>query len=88
MIKLNKNKLLENESIRKVQFENEYYFCIEDVAKILNEDLSDVESLILPINTEYKLTATIENIEKGRKKESLSTFNKALLKARKFKNNK
>lgn len=85
MLKLNKTELLENKSIRKVQFENEYYFCIEDVTKILNEDLSNVEGLTLPVNGEYKLTATIENIEKGRKREELSDFNKALLQARRFK---
>lgn len=85
MLKLNIDKLLENDSIRKVQFEGEYFFCIEDISKLLNEDLSNVEGLTLPIGGEYKQTATLENIEKGRKKEELSEFNKALLKARNFK---
>jgi hypothetical protein len=85
MLKLDIKQLLDNNAIRKVQFEGEYFFCIEDVAQILNEDLSDVEGLTLPIDGEYKPTATIENIEKGRKQEELSDFNKALLKARKFK---
>jgi len=85
MLKLDKSQLKENKEIRKVQFEGEDYFSIEDVSKLLNEDLSDVIGLTLPIDGEYKPTATIENIEKGRKKEELSDFNKALLKARKFK---
>ncbi|WP_294240410.1 hypothetical protein [uncultured Chryseobacterium sp.] len=85
MLRLDKKQLLENKEIRKVQFEGEDYFSIEDVSKLLNEDLSEVIGLILPIDGEYKPTATIENIEKGRKQEELSDFNKALLKARKFK---
>jgi hypothetical protein len=85
MLKLDIKQLLENKSVGKVQFEGEYFFCIEDVSKLINEDLSDVKGLTLPVNGEYKPTATIDNIEKGRKKEELSDFNKALLKARKFK---
>ncbi|WP_294330764.1 hypothetical protein [uncultured Chryseobacterium sp.] len=85
MLRLDKKQLLENKEIRKVQFEGEDYFSIEDVSKLLNEDLSEVIGLTLPIDGEYKPTATIENIEKGRRQEELSDFNKALLKARKFK---
>lgn len=85
MLRLEKKQLLENKEIRKVQFEGEDYFSIEDVSKLLNEDLSEVIGLTLPIDGEYKPAATIENIEKGRKQEELSDFNKALLKARKFK---
>lgn len=85
MIRLDIKQLLENEKVRKVQFEGEYFFLIEDLSIFLNEDLSDVEGLTLPIDGEYKPTATIESIEKGRKREELSDFNKALLKARKFK---
>ncbi|WP_378103528.1 hypothetical protein [Chryseobacterium sp. sg2396] len=85
MLRLDKKQLLENKEIRKVQFEGENYFSIEDVSKLLNEDLSEVIGLTLPIDGEYKPTATIENIEKGRRQEELSDFNRALLKARKFK---
>lgn len=85
MLKIDKQQLIDNKEIRKVQFEGEDFFCIGDVSKFLNEDLSDVEGFVLPIDGEYKPTATLENIEKGRKQEELSDFNKALLKARKFK---
>ena len=90
MIKiLKKEKLLEDETIRKTQFENEWYFSLEDMTSYLKEDLSEVESLDLPLmvegKRETKPTATFENIEKGRKKEELSDFNKKLLKARFFK---
>lgn len=86
---LKKETLLGDETIRKTQFENEWYFSLEDMASYLEEDLSEVESLDLPLliegKRETKKTATFENIEKGRKKEELSDFNKKLLKARFFK---
>lgn len=85
MLKIDKEKLLGDDTVQRVQFENEYYFSVEDVAKYLNEDLSGVETLTLPIAGEYKKVATIENIEKGRKQEPLSKFNEALLKMKNFK---
>jgi hypothetical protein len=84
MLKIDKEKLLHEPGIRKVQFENETYFSVEDVAKHLNEDLSAVETIKLPITGDYIETATVENIEKGRKHEELSEFNKALLKMKNF----
>lgn len=85
MLRIKIDDILQNKSIRHVLFEGEYYFSIEDVSKFLNEDLSEVQGLVLPIDGEYKPTSTLENIEKGRKQEELSEFNKALLKARKYK---
>lgn len=85
MLRIDKEKLLGDDTVQRVQFENEYYFSVEDVAKYLNEDLSDVEAITLPVAGEYKKVATVEAIEKGRKPEQLSEFNKALLK---FKNKK
>lgn len=59
------------------------------MALYLKEDLSEVESIELPLLIEGKRktvkTATFEDIEKGRKKEPLSDFNQKLLKARFFK---
>lgn len=90
MIKLLKEEdVLTDKNIRKTQFENEWYFNLEDMASYLEEDLSEVETLELPLLIEGKRqkckTATIKNIEKGRKKEPLSDFNQKLLKARFFK---
>ena len=86
---LKKEKLLEDEAIHKTQFENEWYFSLEDMASYLEEDFSEVESLDLPLmiegKRETKPTATFENIEKVRIREELSDFNKKLLKARFFK---
>lgn len=85
MLKLKKEELLNNQTVKKIQFDNDWYFNVEDVAKAINEDLSNVETITLPIGGEYIKTATLENIEKGRKQEELSEFNKALLKMKNFK---
>lgn len=86
---LDKEKLLQDESIHKTEFEKQWYFSLEDMTTYLQEDLSEVFYLELPLNFDGKrvLTkcGTFEDIEKGRKKEELSEFNKALLKARHFK---
>lgn len=86
---LEKEKLLQDESINKTEFEQQWYFSLEDMTEYLQEDLSEVEYLELPLLIGGKRktvkTATFEDIEKGHKKEELSDFNKALLKARHFK---
>lgn len=90
MIKiLNKQQLLEDKSINKTEFENQWYFSLDDVSKYLEEDLSEVESIELPLLIDGKRKTVkcgiFENIEKGRKRESLSNFNKKLLQAKDFK---
>ena len=85
MLKLKETELLENAGIKKVQFDNKWYFELESLATFLKEDLSEVVSIKLPINGNYGNTATLEQIEKGRKQEKLSEFNEALMKMKKFK---
>lgn len=64
------------------------FFALEDVAIYLEEDFSEVEKIELPLLIDGK-KKTVKNatfdIEIGQKKEMLSLFNKALLKARHFK---
>lgn len=84
MLKLKKEELINEEAVGKVQFDNAWYFDVQSVADFIKEDLSDVEGITLPFGGEYRKAATIENIEKGRKKEDLSEFNKALLKMKNF----
>lgn len=85
MLKIDRDTLLNEKEVNRVEFQRETYFVIADVAKYLNEDLSDVEKTVLPIDGDYKETATLEQIETGRKQEKLSTFNEALLKMKNFK---
>lgn len=62
---------------------------LEDASKYLEEDLSKVESMELPLlingKRETKKCGVFKAIEKGRKKEPLSEFNKKLLQARECK---
>lgn len=88
MYKLEEKELLIRADIRSVEFSNEYYFSIEDIAMEIKEDLSEVKTIVLPINEKYIEVAKISDIEKGLRKkpiEELSEFNQALLKARNFK---
>jgi len=72
-------------TVKKIQFDNQWYFDVDSVADFIKEDLSTVETITLPFGKEYKKSATIDNIEKGRKQEELSDFNKALMKMKNFK---
>ena len=88
MLKLNKEILLKEETVIKIQFDNEWYFDVNSVAAFIKEDLSAVAGITLPFGGNeviYKKAAKIEDIEAGRKEEELSEFNKALLKAKNFK---
>ena len=88
MLRLNKETLLSENTVQKVQFNNDWYFDVESVAAYIKEDLSTVKGITLPFGgnkVTYKTAAKIEDIEAGRKQEELSEFNKALLKAKNFK---
>ena len=81
MIRIKEKELTGNEQIEKAEFNKQTYFNISDVATLLKEDLSDVQT----INLLDKKFATVENINKGRKREELSDFNKKLMQAKHFK---
>lgn len=85
MLRLDKERLLKEDAVRKIQFDNDWYFDVDSVSDFIQEDLSGVGTIVLPFDKEYKRAATIEGIEKGRKQEELSEFNKALLKMKNFK---
>jgi len=84
MLKLKKETLMAENTVQRVQFENEIYFDVDSVASFIKEDLSDVKGIQLPFGGEYKNAAKLEDIEAGRKQEELSEFNKALLKAKNY----
>ena len=84
MLRLKEEDLLREETVNKVEFDGRWYFDIDSVATYIKEDLSDVEGITLPFSGEYIKASTLENIEKGRKQETLSEFNKALLKMKDF----
>ncbi len=63
--------LLKEASIHKVQFDKEWFYNLEDMTHYLNEDLSEVDCIHLPMEIEkeqvYVKCATFEEIIRGRK---------------------
>lgn len=63
--------LLKEASIHKVQFDKEWFYSLEDMTHYLNEDLSEVDCIRLPMEIEkvqvYLKCATFEEINRGRK---------------------
>lgn len=68
--KLREEILLKDASIKKVQFDQYWFYDLKDVSDYLNEELSEVEYIHLPfIVDEVKLNtkcATLEDIERAR----------------------
>lgn len=86
-MKITETELLDVPSIKRIDFEGNWYFDISDVAEYLKEDLFDVENITLPFLIEGERMsiscATIDDIERGRK-NSLTEFDKNILKALNF----
>jgi len=82
--KLNKEQLLKEDTVRKVQLDGVDYFSVDDMSKFLKEDFRMMRSMSLSYDGETLEFATIEQIEKARYPEPLSEFNKLLLKARRL----
>ena len=63
--------LLKEASLRKVQYDTEWFYYLEDMALYLKEDLSEVEFIHLPMmidgEEEYVRCSTFEEILRGRK---------------------
>ncbi len=65
-------------SVNKIQFDKEWFYSIEDIEDYLNEDLSGIEYVTLPLiidGVSYETKcATWEDIERIRQKEPLEDF--------------
>jgi hypothetical protein len=85
MNKLDEKTLLEEKSIESVEFDGEWYFVVSDVSAYLDEDLSDVETITLPLRSGSKQCASIDHIKAGRKKAEKTDFDNKMLQALKFK---
>jgi len=63
--------LLKEAALRKVQYDTEWFYYLEDMALYLKEDLSEVEFIHLPMvidgEEEYVRCSTFEEILRGRK---------------------
>jgi glycine cleavage system H lipoate-binding protein len=87
MKKINEEILRKDSSVNKVQFDKEWFYSIKDMTDYLNEDLTGVEYIHLPmIIDEVKYTvkcATLEDILRFLKKEPLEDFRGSVLRSKK-----
>jgi hypothetical protein len=63
--------LIKDASIHKMQFDTEWFYCLDDMTFYLKEDLNEVEFIHLPMlidgQEEFVKCATLEDILRGRK---------------------
>ena len=63
--------LLKEASINKIQFDKEWFYKLDDISFYLKEDLSNVDSIYLPMiiddEQEFVKCSTFEDIQRGRK---------------------
>ncbi len=74
-------------TIAKTQFDKEWFYSVKDMEDYLNEDLSAVETVTLPViiaGEEYIVKcATWEDIQRALVKEPLEDFRASVLRSRK-----
>jgi hypothetical protein len=63
--------LLEDATIHKTKYDKEWFYYLADIKAYLNEDVSDIEYIHLPMiiddEQEFVKCATYEDILRGRK---------------------
>lgn len=87
MKKLTEEIVRKDASVNKVQFDREWFYSVEDMEDYLNEDLSGVEAVSLPIIIDggryFVKCATWEDIIRVLQKEPLEKFKGSVSKKRK-----
>ncbi|GGB74708.1 hypothetical protein GCM10007424_13310 [Flavobacterium suaedae] len=82
MKKLNEKVLRKESIIRKVQYDKEWFYSVEDIADYLKEDLTGIEYINLNVLTEYGMVnmpcATLEDIKRILNKEPLQGFSSSV----------
>lgn len=76
MKKIKEVLLRKDSTIRKVQYDKEWFFSVSDMERYLGESLAETEYINLPVIVDtvtIKLKcATLEDIERARAKEPLN----------------
>lgn len=87
MKKIKEEVIKKDTTINKVQFDREWFYAVKDMAEYLNEDLSNVEYVHLPMvidgEKENVKCATLEDIERARKKELLEDYTSSITRQKK-----
>lgn len=83
MKKITEAIVRKDKTVNKVQFDKEWFYSLEDMEDFLNEDLSGVETVTLPMDVFGAILdikcATWEDIERFRQKEPLEDFKNSVL---------
>lgn len=78
MKKITEALMRKDAAVRKVQFDREWFYAIDDAADYLGEDLSGVETVTLPVIVDgesyNEKCATWEDIERYRNREPLKDY--------------
>lgn len=78
MKKISEAIVRKDTTVNKVQFDKEWFYSVKDMEDYLNEDLSAVEFIHLPMMVYgeeiVEKCATWEDIERARTKEPLEDF--------------
>jgi Zn-finger domain-containing protein len=83
MKKITEAIVRKDKTVNKIQFDKEWFYSLEDMEDFLNEDLSGVEAVTLPMDIYGEILnvkcATWEDIERFRQKEPLEDFRGSVL---------
>jgi len=83
MKKITEAIVRKDKTVNKLQFDKEWFYSLEDMQDFLNEDLSGVEAVTLPMDIYGEILnvkcATWEDIERFRQKEPLDDFRGSVL---------
>ena len=84
MKKLTEAIVRKDSSVNKVQFDREWFYVVEDMEDYLNEDLSKVETVTLPVTVDGIIftakCATWDDITRALQTEPLEDFKGSVLK--------
>ncbi len=74
MTPLNEKLLIKEATINKYLYDKEWFFYLKDLSEFLNEDLSEVEFIYLPMiiddEQEFVKCASFEDVIRGRKEKN------------------
>ena len=83
MKKISEAIVRKDSTVHKIQFDKEWFYVVEDMEDFLNEDLTGIETVTLPVDYDgEKITmpcTTWEDIERFRQKEPLEDFRGSVL---------
>lgn len=87
MKKIKEAELRKDSSVNKIQFDKEWFYVVHDMEDYLDEDLTGVETVTLPISIDgvkfNMKCSTLEDIERFRQKEPLEDFRTSVFRNKK-----